>query len=60
VLETAPTAAAKAAPDLTADEREWIIASVISSLALEGAHVPANVASRLLDDALLEPRPDIN
>lgn len=60
VRKVSSTPAVESASELTADEREWIIASVISSLALEDIHVPADVAARLLDDALLEPLPDLD
>jgi hypothetical protein len=48
-----------AAGDLTDVERDRLLRSVIASQALEGVAVSYAAASRLLDDVLREPLPDI-
>lgn len=44
---------------LTAVERDLLIRSVVSSQGLAGLHISYEEASRLLDDVLLEPLPDL-
>lgn len=56
---TAVPAAFLAAFELSDLEREYLLRSVIASQALEDVHVSHEVASRLLDEVLREPLPDI-
>jgi hypothetical protein len=44
---------------LTPVERDHLLRSIITSQALEGVHISYEQASRILDEVLLEPMPDL-